>query len=66
MTEKERATLRRGTRRGARGNQDGGALGRKGAFVSLVAWGPPERLSRVGVRVKVEDTGWFLGLQIRP
>jgi hypothetical protein len=42
----KRAQLRRGARRGARGRQAGGALGLKGAFVSLTARGHLEHSSR--------------------
>lgn len=48
----------------ARGWQDGGALGRKGAFVRLVARGPLEQ--PFGAGAGVEGTRRFQGLQSRP
>lgn len=62
--QKRREQLCRGTRRGARGWQDGGALGRKGAFESLASQGPPEHPSPA--RGGVQDTRWFPGLRTRP
>lgn len=62
--QKRREQLCRGTRRGARGRQDGGALGRKGAFVRLVAQGSLEHRSRAGLGV--EYIRWFPSRRSRP